>query len=173
MSYPQLFALRAAFEDIKNLVANKSGFIEADNTISVKQEYAQPIVLDNIGKGNKWLALKLEAFNDTDEQGITHAVPGVSIQISSANFKSVLSVEEFLTVYTIIKDLDLTSLQCQLSIAFLQANEQPMMQNQNNYNQNYNNNYNGGYNNGGYNGNYQNRNYGNGNYNGGNNNRRL
>lgn len=130
MSYPQLFQLREAFEDIKNLVVNNAGFIVADGTISVKQEYSAPVVINSIGKQNKWLALKLEAFNFT-ENGITTQQPGVSIEISSTNgYKSVLSVEEFLTVYTLLKDIDLASIQCQVSLAYLMseqsAPQQPM-----------------------------------------------
>jgi hypothetical protein len=48
------------------------------------------------------------------------SVPGVTIELSTANrYVSALSVDEFLTVYTIVKDLDLASIQCQMSLAFL------------------------------------------------------
>ena len=120
-SYPQLFKIRAAFEDMKDRLLNSDAYLvdPNDNSMSVKQNYADPIVLSNIGKNNNWIQLKLEVLK-IDENGIAKYTPGVSLQLSTSNgYTSLLSDEEFLTLYTIIKDLNLANIQCQISLAFL------------------------------------------------------
>jgi hypothetical protein len=106
---------------MKDRLVNGEAFITdpADNSMSVRQDYADPVVLSNIGKNNNWIQLKLEVFK-TGENGVYTYTPGVSFQLSTSNgYVSILSEEEFLTLYTIIKDLNLASIQCQISLAFL------------------------------------------------------
>ena len=123
MSYPQLFRVREIFEKIKDLVADLKGFTKAGDQLVVKQEYLEPVVLANIGKANNYISLKLEVIQ-YEENGILTRVPGVALSMSTCEpYSSVLTVDEFLTVYTIIKDIDLASLQCQLSLAFLEGAE--------------------------------------------------
>lgn len=119
-SYPQLFGIRNALEQVKELVLDGKAFIkDANGMLMVKPEFKDPIVLTNIGKQNKWLSFT-PVITQTTEEGVTTAIPGVSIEISSTNgFASVLTIEEFLTLYTIIKDLNLANLQAMMSIAFL------------------------------------------------------
>lgn len=118
-SYPQLFALRRVLEEVKNLVADESGFLRADGIVSVKQGYEKPFVLSGIGKKNKWISFSLGVV-ESGENGITETFPVVIIEMSDANGAvSTLNIEEFLTVYTIIKDLDLASIQCQMALAYL------------------------------------------------------
>lgn len=120
-SYPQLFRLREAFEKIKDYVVDENvGFMRLeDNQLMVRPEYTEPVVLSNIGKNNNWISLKLSVIQ-TEENGIITSAPGVTIELSTANrYASPLSVEEFLTVYTIIKDLNLANIQCMMSLAFL------------------------------------------------------
>lgn len=121
-SYPQLFRVRETMEKIKNLVADESGFMKDENgVLMVRPECSQPIVLSNIGKQNKWLAFKLVVLQTTEE-GVTSVAPAVSVEISSANgMASVLTVDEFLTVYTIIHDIDLASIQCMMSLSYIQS----------------------------------------------------
>lgn len=129
-SYPQLFRLREAFEKIKNLVADGSGFTNIEGQITVRPDCQEPVVLANIGKNNNWISMKLSVIQ-TEENGILTSEPGVSIELSTANrFVSALSVDEFLTVYTIINDLDLASIQCQMSLAFLDIEKPAYQQNQ-------------------------------------------
>lgn len=120
-SYPQLYRLREAFETMKSRITNPDAFLNDpnDNSMSVKQNYADPIILSNIGKNNNWIQLKLEVLKN-GENGVFTYTPGVSIQLSTSNgYASLLSEEEFLTIYTIIKDLNLSTLQCMLSLGFL------------------------------------------------------
>lgn len=133
-SYPQLFRLREAFEKIKNLVADNSGFMDIEGQIAVRPDCQEPVVLANIGKNNNWISMKLSVIQ-SEENGILKSEPGVSIELSTANrFVSALSVDEFLTVYTIIHDLDLASIQCAMSLAFLDI-EKMGYQQQNQYQQ--------------------------------------
>lgn len=124
-SYPQLFAIRGALEKIKDMLISGDAFIldPNDNSLSLKQNYADSIVLDNIGKGNNWIEFKLCVIK-TGENGVYQYAPGVSIQLSTSNgYVSQLSQEEFYTVYTIIKDLNLTNIQCMLSLGFLNCDK--------------------------------------------------
>lgn len=118
-SYPQLFRLREVLEKIKNLVADGSGFSEIDGVLSVRPDCTDPIVLANIGKSNNWISFKLTVL-ESGENGVISVIPGVSIELSTSNrYVSTLTVDEFLTVYTIIKDLNLSNLQATMSLAFL------------------------------------------------------
>jgi hypothetical protein len=153
-SYPQLFRIREAFEKVKNWVADGSGFMTADGVLCVRGNCDTPVVVAGIGKNNNWISLKLVAA-ETDEDGVVKVTPCVAIELSSSNrLTSILSAEEFLTVYTIIRDLNLSTLQCMMSLGFLNVDRsnngnyysspQPQMMNngwgnpapQNNYPQN-------------------------------------
>lgn len=124
-SYPQLYKLRKAFGTIRKYLEAGDAFIKDpnDQSLSVKQTYAEPIILDNIGKGNNWIQLKLEVMK-SGENGVFTYAPAVSIQLSTSNgFTSLLSDEEFLTVATIIDDLNLANFQMLGSLGFLNAVE--------------------------------------------------
>lgn len=123
-SYPQLYKIREAMETLKALIADGSAFVkdEAGNLL-VKPEAKNPIIISDIGKQNKWVAF-MPVLTEDIEGGVTTAIPGVSIEISSTGgYASVLTVEEFLTLYTIIKDLNLANLQAMMSIAFLSSED--------------------------------------------------
>ena len=118
-SYPQLFRIREAFETVKNYIADGSGFVTVDGVLAVRGDLTDPVVVANIGKNNNWISLKLVAA-EGDEDGILKVAPCVAIELSSSNrLTSILSAEEFLTVYTIIRDLNLSTLQCIMSLGFL------------------------------------------------------
>ena len=122
MSYPQLFRVREAMKKVADMVADESGFSRVNNTLVVKPGCDAPINVTNIGKGNNWISFKLVTV-DNGENGVSEIIPAVSISLSPSHPDvSVLTVEEFLTVYTIISDLDLASYQCMLSLAFLDTN---------------------------------------------------
>ena len=122
MSYPQLFNLRKILTEVKDLVLG-DGFIQSNEGVIVNPNYSDPIVFDGIGKGNKWMAFKLVSIEDTEE-GIKKIVPAVSIELSDSNgAASVLTINEILTIYTIVNDLDLMNFQTQMSIAFLMGQD--------------------------------------------------
>lgn len=130
-SYPQLYLIRAALEKIKDMILDDNAYIldPNDNSLSVKQTYADAVVVDNIGKSNNWIALKLCVIK-TGENGVYNYGKGVTIELSTSNgYASTLSKEEILTVYTIIKDLNLSNLQCMMSLGFLNCDARPMNMN--------------------------------------------
>jgi hypothetical protein len=118
MSYPQLFKLRAVMEQVKDLLVDEKGFVNIDSVLMVKPEYQQPIVVANIGKSSKSVSFTLAAI-DPVEEGMSSKIAGVTMKLSDAEYVSVLTAEEYLTIYTIVKDLDLTTVQVQLSTMFL------------------------------------------------------
>lgn len=126
-SYPQLFRIRENMKKMSDIISSPDTYIKGDDgVLMVKPEYKEPIVLANIGKQNKWLSFTPVVTNSTEE-GVTATIPGVAIEFSSTGgYASVLTVEEFLTVYMIVNDLDLSALQAQMSIAYLATDGFPM-----------------------------------------------
>ena len=59
MSYPQIFKLRECMTRVKDLLTGNGFGKDEGGNIFVKQEAAAPIIIDGIGKLNKWLAFKL------------------------------------------------------------------------------------------------------------------
>jgi len=124
-SYPQLYKLRSALEEIKNLVENNKGFGTVDGKLIVKPDYSEPVIIADIGQGKQSLSFKLRVIQIDGTEG---DFPAVSIQIADADSPCVLSVDEFFTIYTIINDLDLTQQQTILSALYLLG--EPMQQRQ-------------------------------------------
>ena len=129
-SYPQLFKIRKALEQVKDLLEDNKGFIvdPSTNILSVREECQDPIVIANIGKSDKWMSISLAAIDYAGEDETAHKIPGVTLQLSDSEYVSVLTGEEILTIYTIVKDIDLTGIQVQLSSLFLASEEGVMMQ---------------------------------------------
>lgn len=123
-SYPQLFRIRAALETVKDLVVDGKGFVKVENVYSaVNSNYATPVVVDNIGKAANWISFKLVMI-ESGENGVITKLPGVALELSTSNgYASILTVEEFLTIYSIVHDLDLTTLQAVLSLGFLESKD--------------------------------------------------
>lgn len=124
MSYPQLYDLRKTLDKIKDEVEDNKGFlITPDKVVSVRPEYAEPLIIDGIDKQAKSISFKLVAVK-TSENGISNYMPAVSIQLSDnieSGFASALSVSEILTIWTLIHDLNLAQLQATLALAFLES----------------------------------------------------
>jgi hypothetical protein len=135
-SFPQLFSLREKLEQIKDLIISGEGYKEIEGVLNVNPSNQSPIVMADIGQKNKWISFGLTTI--APKEGEMDRVPGVSIQMSDTDgYISILTVEEFLTVYTIIKDIDLASYQIMLTGMFLEAESatvQPQQQYQRNYN---------------------------------------
>jgi hypothetical protein len=121
-SYPQLFKIRQAMEKMKDLVVDNKGFMDVEGVTTVRPDNQEPIVVTEIGKNKKWMSFALTAIATT-EQGLPPKVPGVTIQLSDSEYVSVLTAEEFLTVYSIVKDVDLSGIQATLSTMYLQADD--------------------------------------------------
>lgn len=113
MSYPQLYKIRNTFECVKNLLLSEDTFTETEGVLEVTPQYKTPIVLTDIGKDKKWISFGLVAI--TNDEG-SEREKGVAIQISGNDLTSVLSFDEFMTIYTIVGDLNLISLQTQFGL---------------------------------------------------------
>lgn len=122
-SYPQLFSIRRALSDVKNLLIDNEGFTDIEGVLTVKPEFSTPTVVANIGKQNKSISFTLVAI-DGGEEGMPVKIPGVSILLSDSEYVSVLTAEEFLTICSIVEDLDLTGYLIQLSNMFLSGDDE-------------------------------------------------
>lgn len=121
-SYPQLFRIREAFEVMKDNLLSNSAYDDSTGILEILPEYKQPIVLSEIGKDKKWISFELTTITANEELG--ERTKGVKIEISGQSREvSVLTVEEFLNIYTIVKDIDLTSLQVQFATLFLLSDD--------------------------------------------------
>lgn len=149
MSYPQLFKLRSVMEEVKDKLISDDTFSAEEGVLEVKPQYKEPIVYANIGKDKKWLSFSLGVMSNEGEDGLQRE-RGVIIQISGSDLSSVLSMDEFLTVYTIVKDLDLASIQIMTGYFALLNDDSPAMMAQGGYQQPYGGYQNNGYQSGGY-----------------------
>lgn len=124
-SFPQLFAIREQMEIVKDLLLDPNTFEEIEGVLEVKSQFQEPFVIDGIGRDNNWISFGVATVENIDpESNIRNKVPGATIQISSSNFASPMTAEEFLTVYTIVKDIDLSGIQVQLTmLAMLNDND--------------------------------------------------
>lgn len=122
-SYPQLPKFRHTMGEIADLLESGEAFADYDGILTVKSAHANPHIISNIGKQKRWVSFKLVTVESGDN-GVVTAIPGVSIEISDENntsYTSVLTDDEFLTVYHIIKDINLPQIQISMSLAFLAA----------------------------------------------------
>jgi hypothetical protein len=124
-SFPQLFAIREQMEIVKDLMLDPNTFEDIESVLEVKAEFKEPFIVDGIGRENNWISFGVAAVENIDpESNIRNRVPGAVIQISSSNYASPMTSEEFLTVYTIVKDIDLSGIQMQLTmLAMLNDND--------------------------------------------------
>jgi hypothetical protein len=126
-SFPQLFAIREQMEIVKDLLLDPNTFEEIEGVLEVKSQFQEPFIIDGIGRDNNWISFGVATVENVDpESNIRNKVPGATIQISSSNYASPMTAEEFLTVYTIVKDIDLSGIQMQLTmLAMLNDNDGP------------------------------------------------
>jgi hypothetical protein len=131
MSYPQLFKMRQTLENVKDLLLSDSTFTDETGVLEVRPNENNIYVISDIGKEKKWISFSPAVV--TEDETVGSRQRGVTIQISGQNnLVSLLSQDEFLTIYTIVKDLNLAELQSIYSIFALNANDQ-----QQGYNQGY------------------------------------
>lgn len=114
-SVPHIYRIREQFEVMKNMLLSPDAFTTVEGAISVSPAYAEPVVIDNLSqKNNDWISLMLTVCKDTNS---LVARPAVAIQHSkSGGFSSLLTAEEFLTIYDVIMHIDYASLENQAVI---------------------------------------------------------
>lgn len=133
-SYPQIYPLRKNMKMICDMIDDPSspayGFINVDGVTTVKNTCTDPIVLSGIGKKNNWVSFKLIVISSDGDNGVKTSNPGVSIRLSTSdNYESPLTADEFLSLYTIVMDLNLSMIQCSMSIAYLENDQVPQQNN--------------------------------------------
>lgn len=131
-SYPQIYKLREVFNSVKNAIESEKAFTgSGTEAFTVSPNYTEPFVLEGIGKSNNWIAIQLKVL-ETGENGVIRKIPGVSIELSTSNRNvSTLTIDEFLTITTIINDINLIDLQCMMSLAYLDTDRMTMIPQQN------------------------------------------
>ena len=114
-SVPHIYRIREQFEVMRSMLLNPEAFTTVDGAIAVSPAYAEPVVIDSLSqKNNDWISLMLTVCKDTNS---LVARPAVAIQHSkSAGFSSLLTADEFLTIYDLIMHLDYASLENQAVI---------------------------------------------------------
>lgn len=147
-SNPHLLKIRSILEEMKNAFLSNQAFIQTNTGLVVSERYADVYSIGNIGAQSKWIAFRFVA--DAIVDNTNNHIPAVEITLSNAPKACILTIDEFLSIYTIIQDISLPQMALLASVAALNSrntvvSEQP----RNNYNpaprQNVGNNY-GGYN---------------------------
>lgn len=106
---PHIYRIRRAFQLMHDMTYDPNAYIEVEGQTVIAPNYAEPVVIDgiNLQKGD-WITLTL--MMATDEYTNTKA-PAVAIEHSRSNgYSSILSLDEFYTLYDVIAHIDYVSL---------------------------------------------------------------
>ena len=100
-------------------------FEEIEGVLEVKSQFQDYLTIEGIGRDNNWISFAVATVEEIDQDAnVRNKIPGATIQISSSEYASPLTAEEFLTVYSIVKDIDLSGIQLQLTmLAMLSDND--------------------------------------------------
>lgn len=111
-SNPHLPKLRTIVTEIKDAILSGNAFLRSnEDTLFVAPDYERPEswIIPNIGKDAKQITFALSATSlRNDETG--ECFPSVNIALSGAKEWCLLTIDEFLTIYQIIMDVNLTTL---------------------------------------------------------------
>lgn len=112
---PHMYRIRQAFETMHQFLNDPNAFIDIEGALGIAPSYSQPIVVDNLSmKNNDWLSLTLSTYKD--QTSLVNR-PGVAIQHSKSNgYSSLLTGEEFESIYDTIIHMDFVSLENQAVI---------------------------------------------------------
>lgn len=137
MSYAHMYWLKNIFESVKDILLDDEAWINTDGVLYVNEDekYGQSFTIDEIGKNNDWISFRLTPIDLNGE-----TVKGVKVSLLSPENYSILTIDEFLYIYQIIKDFKLFDLQIahmQMAYSLTQENYDymfpaaPMVQNTN------------------------------------------
>lgn len=142
-SNPHLLKIRNILSEIKELIFNNEAFTTIEGVAVVNPQYAnvERWTLANIGKKSGYLSFFLSTEWLVDTQN--NRIPSVCLEISGSPEPCVFTIDEFLTIYQIIMDVNLST--CALNMAntellysVLTGNQNSVQQQNNNYgNRNY------------------------------------
>jgi hypothetical protein len=139
-SNPHLLRLRNIFEEMKEGILSGSAFIDSNNGLVINDNYANNYSITNIGVKSNWISFRFIANALVDSTN--NYIPGVELTLSNAPKPCLLTIDEFLSIYTIIKDISLPQIALTASaLALLSNNNQQAAPSYSNRQNNY-----GGYN---------------------------
>lgn len=120
-SFPHVHKLRAMFNQIAEQLTAEDSFIQVEgNGLVVNPAYSQGVLLENIGKDASWMSIRLAPCVDEVARTVSR---GVAIELSKTNgYSSLLNEDEFLSIVTMINDINLTTISLLETIIALQAN---------------------------------------------------
>lgn len=124
-SYPHLLRIRTIFEDMKNAIMNNVAFI-SDRGLTVNDQYAEPRTIANIGGESKFISFRFIADGLVDNNN--NCLPAVELIVSNAPQACILTIDEFLTLYTILKDISLPEMALLATVAKLNTLSAPAAQ---------------------------------------------
>lgn len=134
---PHIYKIRQIFKRMADLLNDDASYVDVNGEKEISPNAANPLVIDGIGKNQDWISLSLTMCKD---QTKVISYPAVAIQYSKSNgYSSLLTKDEFLSIYDIVDHLDFASLANQAVMIELQAGHSAPTNNS--YNNNYNNNY--------------------------------
>lgn len=135
-SNPHLLKIRSILEDLKEGFLSDQAFIQTENGLVVADDYVEPRSIAHIGSQGKWIAFRFVADAIVDNNN--NNIPAVEITLANAPKACILTIDEFLSIYTIINDLSLPQMALIASVAALNSrNDQPVNQNRGGYNNAY------------------------------------
>lgn len=145
VSNPHLLKIRTILENMKNGFLSDRAFIQTANGLVVSEEFVEPQMIAHIGSQGKWIAFRF--VSDALVDNTNNHIPAVEITLANAPQACILTIDEFLSLYTIINDISLPQMALIASVAALNSrNDVPAAPrgNNNSYaaaNSNYGNNY--------------------------------
>lgn len=110
-SYPHLYKIRTAFEEMHRRLLDPTAVQYNDNDILINEKYKSPVVISDIGKNKDWIALNFLVCNLNNNNDATKQLT-VSLELSkTGGYASILSIDEFNSIYDTIMHLDLVSIE--------------------------------------------------------------
>lgn len=132
-SNPHLLKIRTILEDMKDAFLSNQAFIQTNAGLVVSEKYSDVYSIGNIGAQSKWIAFRFVA--DAIVDNTNNNIPAVEITLSNAPKACILTIDEFLSIYTIIKDISLPQMALLASVAALNSvNSAQLPAAKNNYN---------------------------------------
>lgn len=132
-SFPQIYPIRAALEATRVKLYDPETFYESpDGSLEVKPNVSHEVI-QNVGRDKANITFSIITFTSTEDP--TRKEPGVAVHLSTSEYASILTVEEFLTIYTIVNEVNLTHLKAELGMYYSMYNEELMSDGQSKTNQ--------------------------------------
>lgn len=113
---PHIYKIRQAFSYTHDQLHNPEAFVHIDGSLGVSPNFAEPITIANLNlRTGDWISLTLTTV--CTGENMVSAVPGVAVQHSKSNgYSSLLTMDEFDTIYDLIMHIDFVTVENQAVI---------------------------------------------------------